>query len=143
MDPEHPSVLNTLESLAEACMDARRYPHALRYYEELLKRCQGSEPAGSTESILKQASILRTIGTIHMHQDDPQAQMKKLQMAIRLLRSDTTTAAMSNNNNTNGGTEQQKLIEERVALDKNIMGELELVQSELRRNSNSSDREWV
>jgi len=125
MEPDHPSVLNTLESLAEACMDARRYPHASRYYEELLKRYEGSDSSESTASILKQASLLQKIGSIHMHQNDPQMQLMKLQMAIQLLRSDSTTVLT-----------EQKLEEERAALDKKIMTELRLVESDIGRSNN-------
>ena len=125
MEPDHPSVLNTLESLAEACMDARRYPHAARYYEDLLKRYEGSDSSESTASILKQAVLLQKIGSIHMHQNDPQMQMMKLQMAIQLLRSETTTVLT-----------EQNLEHERSALEKKIMNELRMVESDLERSNN-------
>lgn len=131
MEVDHPSVLNTLESLAEACMDARRYPHALRYYEELLKRYEGTESSETTASILKQASLLQTIASIHLHQGDSQTQMRKLQMAIHLLRSDTTTTSI-----------EPKHIEERAALDKKITAEIQSVDSDLGRNNNYINNGW-
>ena len=61
-----------------------------------------------------------------MHQNDPQMQLMKLQMAIQLLRSDMTTVLT-----------EQNLEEERAALDKKIMNELRLVESDLGRSNNA------
>jgi hypothetical protein len=112
-------------------MDARRYPHASRYYEELLKRYEGTESSESTASILKQAALLQTIASIHLYQGDSQTQLRKLQMAIHLLRSDTTTTSI-----------EPKYIEERAALDKKITAEIQSVDSDLGRNNNYPNNGW-
>lgn len=119
MDPEHPSVLGTLESLGDACLDARRFSHALKYFNELFDRSQTSQ----TLSKLKQAMILHKIAVIYEHQDDPKAQIAKLEMALNFLRSDTSDGMM----------------EERKALDKKVRQELLSVREELEK----SEDNWV
>lgn len=85
MGEEHPTVLATLENLGEACLDARRYSHALKYYSELFDRSQSSESL----TRMKQAKILHKVAIIHEHQDDPAAQREKLELALRFLRSES------------------------------------------------------
>jgi hypothetical protein len=119
MDPDHETVLGTLESLGEACLDARRFSHALKYYKELFERSQSSE----SMSKFKQASILHKIAIIHEHQENPKAQRETLEMALRFLRSDTSGVTT----------------EERKSLDSKIQGELRMVQEEL----GNHDPNWV
>ncbi|KAL3906456.1 MAG: hypothetical protein SGILL_009264 [Bacillariaceae sp.] len=118
MAKDHPAVLNTMESLGEACLDARRFSHALRYYNELFERSQSATNA----SRLKQAKILHKIAIIHEHQDDPKAQLEKLETALRFLHSASE------------GTE-----EEVEALDNQLRSELHLLQEELERQND----DWV
>lgn len=65
-------------------MDARRFSHALKYYNELFDRSQSNESMGR----MNQAKILHKIAIIHEHQDDPKSQRGKLQEALRFLRLD-------------------------------------------------------
>lgn len=83
MPQEHPTVLITLESLAEACLDAQRFTHALKYYRELFDRSQSLEPL----DCMKQATTLQTMASIHAQLDDPKSQKKKLEMALQFIRS--------------------------------------------------------
>ena len=73
MPPEHPTVLITLESLAETCLDAERYTHALKYYRELFDRSQNVEPL----DCIKQALTLQTIAGIYGNLEDPKSQKKE------------------------------------------------------------------
>jgi hypothetical protein len=123
MDPDHPTVLSTLESLGEACLDARRFSHALKYYNELFDRSQSS----GSMSKLKQASILHKIATIYEHQDDPKAQKEKLEFAMRFIRSEDTAL------------EEEYVEEERKTLETKIQEELQRVQEELTKN----EENWV
>ena len=110
--------MNTMESLGEACLDARRFSHAFKYYSELFERLQSAQNVGS----LKQAKILHKIGIIHEHQDDPKAQLEKLEMALRFLRS--------------ASVEDE---EEAEVLDKQLRSELRLLEKELERQND----DWV
>lgn len=125
MYPEHPTVLTTLASLAETCLDARRFSHALKYYRQLFDRSQSMESV----DCLKQAATLQTIATIYSHLDDPKAQKKKLEMALRFVRSDNSSKA----------GDSSKIQKERRALEKRIQGELELIQGDLL----SKQDDWV
>ena len=118
MAKDHPAVLNTMESLGEACLDARRFSHAFRYYNELFERSQSAH----SMSRLKQAKILHKIAIIHEHQDDPKAQLEKLEMALRFLSS---------------ASEADE--EEAAVLDKQLRSELRLLQAELERQND----DWV
>jgi len=121
MYPEHPTVLSTLESLAETCVDARRFSHALKYYTQLFDRCQSLDLV----NCLKQASTLQTIASIHGHLDDPKAQMNKLEMALKFIRSDDDTSDSTR--------------EERAALEKEIQRELQLIKGDLQ----AKEDKWV
>jgi len=120
MDSDHPTVMSTLESLGEACLDARRYSHALKYYNDLFDRSQASPQSMSK---LKQATILHKVAIIHEHLDDPKKQKETLELAMRFLRSDTL----------------QDTLEERKALESKIKEELQLVEEELAKH----DDDWV
>lgn len=119
MSKDHPTVLDTMESLGEACLDARRFSHALKYYNELFERSQSNE----SMSRMKQAKILHKLAVIHEHQDDPKAQREKLELALRFLRSESFDE--------NDG--------EVDVLDKKLQEELRLVQEELEKQ----DNQWV
>lgn len=119
LDLDHPAVLGTLESLGEACLDARRFSHALKYFTQLFDRSEASDAL----SKLKQAMILHKIAVIYEHQDDPKAQMTKLEMALTFLRSDTSDG----------------MIEEKKAMDRRLQEELRSVREELEKNDNT----WV
>eukprot|EP00531_Pseudo-nitzschia_arenysensis_P016963 CAMPEP_0116128876 /NCGR_PEP_ID=MMETSP0329-20121206/7621_1 /TAXON_ID=697910 /ORGANISM="Pseudo-nitzschia arenysensis, Strain B593" /LENGTH=1317 /DNA_ID=CAMNT_0003623099 /DNA_START=132 /DNA_END=4087 /DNA_ORIENTATION=- len=120
MPPEHPTVLITLESLAETCLDARRFTHALKYYRELFDRSQTMEPL----DCMKQATTLQTMASIHGKLNDPSAQKKKLEMAIKFVRSSSIEDPI-----------------ERRALEDRLLGEIEVVQGNI---LSSQDRQkWV
>lgn len=109
MYPEHPTVLSTLESLAETCLDAQRFSHALKYYTQLFDRSQSMKSVNS----LKQATTLQTIATIYCHLGDNSEQKKKLEMALRIIRSDNDTSDTAT--------------VDRVAIEKKIQMDLELI----------------
>jgi hypothetical protein len=119
LDLDHPAVLGTLESLGEACLDARRFSHALKYFTQLFDRSEASKGL----SKLKQAIILQKIAVIYEHLDDPKAQISKLEMALTFLRSDTSDG----------------MIEEKKALDRRLQEELRSVRDELEKNVDA----WV
>jgi tetratricopeptide (TPR) repeat protein len=119
MDEDHPAVLGTLESLGEACLDARRFSHALKYFNQLFDRSQTSK----SPSKLKLAMILHKIAVIYEHQDDPKAQIAKLEMALSFLRSDTSDG----------------MLEKRMEWDRKIQEELRSVREELQK----IDGNWV
>lgn len=119
MAEDHPTVLATLESLGEACLDARRFSHALKYYSELFDRSQSNQ----SMSRMKQAKILHKIAIIHEHQDDPLAQREKLELALRFLRSES----------------RNDLRVEQEALDKKLEKELLRVKEEIEKK----DENWV
>jgi len=119
MNREHPTILITLESLAETCLDAKRFTHALKYYTELFERSQSMELV----DCLKQAQTLYTLSTIYGYLDDPKVQKKKLEMALRFLRSDDVSS-------------RGDKIEERRTLEKKILGELEMIKGNLRSRVN-------
>ena len=108
MYPEHPTVLSTLESLAETCVDARRFSHAMKYYTQLFDRSQSLEPV----NYLKQAETLQKIASIYGKLEDLKMQTKKLEMALRFVRSEIS----------------ENLIEEREILEEKIQGELRLLR---------------
>ena len=119
MDVDHPTVLGTLESLGDACFDARRFSHALKYFNQLFDRSL----TGQSLSKLKQAMILHKIAVIYEHQDDPKAQVAKLEMALSFVRSDNSDGTL----------------EEKKSLDKKIQEELRSVRDELEK----SEDDWV
>lgn len=119
MGEDHPTVLATLENLGEACLDARRFSHALKYYSELFDRSQSSESV----SRMKQAKILHKVAIIHEHQDDPAAQREKLELALRFLQSESTE----------GNEEEQE------RLDSKLQEELLLVKEEMEKKG----EDWV
>lgn len=110
MPPEHPTVLITLESLAETCLDAQRFTHALKYYRELFDRSQMVEPL----DCMKQAATLQTMASIHGKLNDPSAQKKKLEMAIKFVRSSNIENPI-----------------ERRTLEDRLQGEIEVVQGNI------------
>uniref|UniRef100_A0A7S4AB04 Kinesin light chain n=1 Tax=Pseudo-nitzschia australis TaxID=44445 RepID=A0A7S4AB04_9STRA len=119
MYPEHPTVLITLESLAEICLDAQRFTHALKYFNQLFERSQSMQSV----DCLKQATTLHTISTIYGHLDSPKEQKKKLEMALKFIRYD------------NAKTLDDK-IDERLAFAKKIQGELEMLKETRRSKDN-------
>jgi hypothetical protein len=117
MPPEHPTVLITLESLAETCLDARRFTHALKYYRELFDRSQSLEPL----DCLKQAATLQTMAIIYGQLDDPKAQKQKLEMALKFIRSMSV--------DTSFGDERAEMA--RRDFENRLLGDLEVVQRNL------------
>jgi hypothetical protein len=107
-----------MESLGAACLDARRFSHALKYYNELFDRSQSTH----SMSRMKQAQILHKIAIIHEHQDDPRAQRDNLELALRFLHS----ASEEND-------------DKAVVFGKQLRNELHLVQVELEKQN----KEWV
>ena len=120
MPPEHPTVLITLESLAETCLDAQRYTHALKYYRELFDRSQTVEPL----DCMKQATTLQTMASIYGKLEDPKLQVKKLEMAIKFVRSSNIENPI-----------------DRRAMEDRLLGEIEVVQGNIL--SNQDRQNWV
>ena len=117
MPPEHPTVLITLESLAETCLDAKRFTHALKYYRELFDRSQSLEPL----DCMKQATTLHLMASIYEQLNDPTLQKQKLQTALKFVR------AAGDGNLANDSTAQA----ERRALEQRLLGDLEVVEGNL------------
>lgn len=120
MPLDHPTVLITLESLAETCLDAEGFAHALKYYQELFDRSQTQEPL----DCIKQATTLQTIATIHANLEDPRSQKQKLELALKyVLSSDIENPV------------------ERRALEDRLLGEIEVAQGNLL--SKGDRQNWV
>ena len=128
MPPEHPTVLITLESLAETCLDARRFTHALKYYRELFDRSQSLEPL----DCLKQAATLQTMAIIYGQLDDPKAQKQKLEMALKFIRSMSV--------DTSFGDERADMA--RRDFENRLLGDLEVVQRNLLSKTDRQNN-WV
>ncbi|KAG7367367.1 expressed tetratricopeptide repeat protein [Nitzschia inconspicua] len=116
---DHPTVMATLESLGEACLDARRFSHALKYYGSLFDRSQSNQRM----SRMKQAKILHKISVIYEHMDNPTSQREKLELALRFL----------------GSESQDDTKGEREALETKLQKELLLVKEEIEKK----DESWV
>jgi len=117
MPPGHPTVLMTLETLAEACLDARRFVHALKCYRQLFERCQSSEPL----DCMKQAATLETMAVIHGHMNDPKSKRNKLEMALKFVRSMEGESAYH-------GAKAER---ERMVFEKRLEGDLYVVQGNI------------
>ena len=117
MPPAHPTVLMTLETLAETCLDARRFAHALKCYRQLFDRSQSLEPL----DCMKQAATLETMATIHGHLKDPRSKKSKLEMALKFIRSMEGESAYH-------GAKAER---ERMAFEKRLQEELDVVQGNL------------
>ena len=116
----------TLETLAEACLDARRFPHALKCYRQLFDRSQSLEPL----DCMKQAATLETMATIHGRLNDPKSKKNKLEMALKFIRSMEGESAYH-------GAKAER---ERRAFEKRLVGELEslkgnILSEEIRQNN--------
>jgi hypothetical protein len=127
MPPEHPTVLVTLESLAETCLDAQRFNHALKYYRELFDRSQKLEPL----DCMKQATTLQIMATIYGQLDDQKSQKKKLEMALKFIRSMNVDSSFPDGN----ANREQRAMEQR------LLGELEVVQGNIL--SKQHRQNWV
>jgi hypothetical protein len=117
MPPEHPTVLITLESLAETCLDARRFAHALKYYRELFDRSQSLEPL----DCMKQAATLQTMAIIYGQLNDPKSQIQKLEMALKFIRSMTVDKSF--------GDQRVEMV--RRDFENRLLGDLEVVQGNI------------
>ena len=98
-------------------MDARRFVHALKCYRQLFERCQSLEPL----DCMKQAATLETMAVIHGHMNDPKSKRNKLEMALKFIRSMEGESAYH-------GAKAER---ERMAFEKRLVGELDVVQGNI------------
>ena len=89
MGPNHPTVLATFGTLADACVCANHGTVALKYYEEILERLNERD---EDDSRLQEAVILHKMSKIHKQHGDLQSELTKLQRASRVLRLDSRTS---------------------------------------------------
>jgi tetratricopeptide (TPR) repeat protein len=125
----HPTVLSTLDSLADACGAANHGNHALKYYNELLERLHDQDDEdGSNERVLQEAIILYKMSRAHLASKDLDSQLSKLQLASKLLR--TTDNESSNNSN---DAKQRQQLEHQVQVDMRLA----------RQSLEKQELEWV
>ena len=78
----HPTVLETLDRLAEACAAANLGTAALKHNSELLERLYGE----ANFDKLQESSILYRMSKIHKQNQDVESQIGKLHLALKVLR---------------------------------------------------------
>jgi tetratricopeptide (TPR) repeat protein len=81
----HPTVINTMDSLADACTRVNEHKEAIRLYNGCLTRhnasAGGSNGGQSSEQRLASAIILFKISRIHLKQNDRDASCRRLEEA--------------------------------------------------------------
>jgi flavorubredoxin len=81
LGPHHPTVMSTLDSLADTCAAANHGPLGLKYYNEILERFHDQEE----ESKLEEAVIFYKMSKIHKQANDLESQLTKLHFASKVL----------------------------------------------------------
>ena len=82
----HPTVLATMDSLAEAYLATADIMSSIKYYKEVLERMDPT--SGSS---LQEATALYKISKVNFQNNDLDSQLSRLQMAQRVLQSDPST----------------------------------------------------
>lgn len=89
LGPHHQTVLSTMDSFADACAKSGQGTAALRCYEEILERYQTTH--NRDEEVTKrtgtEAILLFKMSRVHRLQSDREAELSKLEMALRAIRS--------------------------------------------------------
>jgi hypothetical protein len=84
---QHPSVLSTLDCLADACANSSQSVAALRNYNEIMARMRESRNSGGKRRRRAEALLLYKISQVHRVQNDREAQIDKLTQALKTVRS--------------------------------------------------------
>lgn len=84
LGPSHGTVLETLDSIAEACLVGANTSLALKFYKEALGRLD------SRNSTVEEAAILYKISRVNLQNNELESQMYRLQMASKVLQSDAS-----------------------------------------------------
>ena len=91
----HPTVLSTLDNLADSCGSNGQAADALRHYNTILTRFRVGGRSGSQKLLRAEAVLLYKMSRIHRHRNDLESQLDSLKLALRAVRalSDPTIAA--------------------------------------------------
>jgi tetratricopeptide (TPR) repeat protein len=130
LGPQHPTVLSTLDSLAEACAASNHGSHAIKFYNEILERFHRNTSKSSTFGSSKrrkraEAVLLYKMSRIYGQQKVRQSQLEMLKLALVAIRS------VSYDDESSPEREQRELLEKRIQTD------VRMVQEELEK------LEWV
>ena len=85
----HPTVMSTLESLAETFWDAEEEALSLKYFNEILERLHDQDE----ESKFQEATILHKMSKVHLGDRDLESELTKLQIALTVLRMETSMSS--------------------------------------------------
>ena len=83
----HPTVLSTLDSLAEALVNSGQSLHALRTHETILERIRSMEQPGSPRLIKAEAVLQYKMSKACKQLNDKESQIRHLQQALQATRS--------------------------------------------------------
>ena len=121
----HPTVLSTLDSLAEALGSSGQAEEAYKTQEMILKRFQTTEPVGSRRLYRAQAGLKYKMSKSAKQMNNRDNQIKNLQQALQAVRllEETSEAARNQAN----------------ALEKRILSDLR----EARGSMESNELNWV
>jgi hypothetical protein len=127
LGPHHPTVMSTLDSLADTCAAGNHGTLGLKYYNEILERFYDQED----ESKLQEAVIFYKMSKIHKQANDLEPQLNKLLFASKVLRMEDSL--------TQEGKQLEHQIEVDIQLAQQELEEEELREQELR----EEELEWV
>ena len=131
LGPQHPTVLSTLDSLAEACAASNHGSHAIKFYNEILERFHrntttpSSKFGSSKRRKRAEAVLLYKMSRVYGQQKVRQSQFEMLKLALVAIRSVAHA------------DESRPEREQREVLEKRIQSDVRMVQEEL------ENMEWV
>jgi tetratricopeptide (TPR) repeat protein len=84
----HPTVLSTLDNLADSCVNSGHAVDALKYYNMLLDRFRVGGRGDNEKLLRAEAVLLYKMSRVHRQRNDREAQLDSLKLALRALRSE-------------------------------------------------------
>ena len=82
----HPTVLSTLDNLADSCANSGHAVDALKYYNMVLERFRVGGKVSSKKILRAEAVLLYKMSRVHRQRNDLETQLDKLKLALRSIR---------------------------------------------------------
>lgn len=96
----HPTVLSTLDNLADSCANSGNAADALRHYRTILDRFQARGNNRSKKALRAEAVLLYKTSRVHRQRNDRQAQLEMLKLALRSIRAYNDDSSSSGHTDT-------------------------------------------